>query len=531
MTQAEINKNAVAGVMALEDAKNLYEAIGEINDDFSGMDQGMDPMEYSADDLLTVNPVDNDPMGSIPDLSGASAEMDEETQKFVVDRFAEMAAKLPGDTIDMADVTPIATVIKAENGIKQDVNSFLEKMMMGATQRMATQNVSEAQPNGVAIDFNNDDTADVGSDVNAFGGFDGIAGLEEAPGGIESPEPALDANVGDAPSFDGIGDDLGVEDADFGMGDAGMGDTDMGVDAGVDGGEFDGAAIDDALGATDDGLGTEVGDEALGDAGMDMGDDIGADDAMPVGEDGDIGDDLDLGGDDDGLPVEGEDGVDDLGDDFSMEDDGASDDGMDDAEFESAMNRAQAKLESIRGEYVQARAADKIRSIVESFQARKNSETKKAKLESIVANYKKNEAKKARMESVTAARLDSIVDNYARNVNPSTNGDAQIKAKLESIAANYIANERRLEEKAAAENAKMEAVHNAERKLKAKLESISAGYHGSIRKAAETDAKLESIMNNYMKSEEYKSLTEGATKKSADDTLKAKLDSIVASVK
>lgn len=529
MTQTEINKNAVASVMALEDAKGIYEAIAELNDDFSGMPVDDGQMEYSADDLMAVNPMgNNDQMGMIPDLSGAGDDMDEETQKFVVDRFAEMAANLPGDTIDMSDITPIATVIKEENGIKQDVNGYLEKIMMAAANRLSQQNVSEAQPNGTAVDFSNDETAGIGSDMDAFGGFDSIGGgMEEAPGGV-GEEPSLQANMGEEePSFDGIGDGLGAEDADLGLdgglGAEGEGEGALGAEEGAgEGAEFDADAVngvfDESMGEGEPEGGFEgEGEGELEPFGEGEGEGEGTqaigDEEMGFGETPESGAEE--------IPADAGDGDAEMGEEM--------DDGFEsDEAFEANMNNAKAQLESIRGKYIQDRAASKIRSIVESFQARKNSETKKAKLESIVKNYKKSEASKAAAAADKAvnAKLESIVQNYAKSVS-----DNKVQAQLEAIVRDYHTKESNRKRAAFEAAGRLVRKENSERALKAKLESISGAYHAGIRKKAQTKAKLESIVNDYRNSAEFRALHEGASKKDSGSLLQEKLDKIIDSVK
>ena len=94
MTQAELNKNAVKSIFAIDDAKAQLESFG------SQLDLGLPPEEdfepKGFAELMTVNPSTDPNYG---DSSEKFADLgddlqDEQTQKFVIDKFAEEVIKI-----------------------------------------------------------------------------------------------------------------------------------------------------------------------------------------------------------------------------------------------------------------------------------------------------------------------------------------------------------------------------------------------------------------------------------------------------
>lgn len=506
MTQSEINAKAMADIFALEDSKGLFEAIGILNDDDTmndAMGAQAEP-DYGPDDMLTVIPGSDDQFAGQSLSPQVQQEPSDEDKRFVVDRFNELMTNEHKNVVDPTEIETKSPIIQRELGVgsRMNVSQFLTDMMNSATQRLSAQNVSEAQPTGVATD----DIAPQGSEQEApvdpmAADQMGTPAMEPAPGGI-APEPSLDANVDEMGGLDGITDD-------------GMG----GLDSEPEPPEPE-----------DDGLGLDgITDDALG------GDDLGGDAAAPEGDDGLGGDDLGLDGitddgfedsatapeagegDDAGIAPEEGDGAapedDVLGDsnldslsdgEFDDSETGdtapADDDTEEDAEFEAEMTAKKAQLESIYANYIEDRARTKIRSMVESYMAKKE---QKAKLESAKTETAKQESE-AQLESVAAEKRAELGDkvaslvesskasNRAKNVleaakrayakvNKANQKDAELDSMLESISTNYH---------------KVQAEKKASEKLNAKLESIVNKYKGKAEKPADAPkAKLESVQD------------------------------------
>ena len=532
MTQSEINAKAMADIFALEDSKNLFEAIGDLNDD-QGMGIGTEP-EYGPDDMLTVIPGSPDTFGG-QSVGAPVQEPSADDKRFVVDSFAEKMANAHKTIVDEDSIDTFSPIIQQEAGPKINVRQFLTDMMNSATQRLSSQNVSEAQPTGATPeDSITAPTEGAGTEMDPMAAADpmGTPAMDPAAGGI-APEPSLDANAGDPMA---AGDDLGLDGiTDDGMGDFGAepaapeGGDDLGLDGITDdglGGEGDlGAegepAGEDDLGLggiTDDGLGGEgdLGAEGEGDLGGDVGGegDLGAESEGDVGGEGDVLGDSNLDG---------------LSDDtFGSDDDGEKDSAIPeeetDADFEAEMTAKKAQLESIYSNYVEDRARRKIRSMVESYVAKKDAEAaKKAQFEA--AETKKveetAEAKRAELgskvagivesakdESRAAAMLEAAKRAFVKK-EASAKKDKELDSMLESIAANYH---------------KVQAEKKATGKLQAKLESISKKY--APKPKDNLDAKLEAISEKHDPAK--KAMTESVQPKKTG--LNAQLQEIIDSL-
>jgi len=532
MNQYENSKQAMANIYAIEDAKDIFEAIGALNDDTDpALDPSMGNDPFNPADLLSVTPASTDPSA----FNGAfdtPAEPSEEDQRFVVDRFAEELSKVKKDTVNLNDIAPIAAIIQDEVGTKMNVSDYLEKMMLGAHERLGSQNVSEAQPTGADANADAAAAAPEAAPVGALGDM-GTPALDAAPGGI-APEPSLETNPGDDLGLGAIPDDPDA-----------MGDLAAEPDpaaAGMEGG--DDLGLD---GITDDTTGLD--DLGAEEPAAEGGDDAGTDDIFADGGLDGLSDDA-LGGDEGA--VEGGDEatadeepaiVDDKPEDEpAVEDDApaeeaepAADDVDDEVKFEAEMAEDRAILESLHAQYVEDMARKKIKTLTEAFVMKQNQKDKKAQMESVIDSFdeKKSEAMlesvaadkrnelAAKLESVLAEQQEHAVEAQADVesaeapvVESAEKPETECAAKLESIVEGFAEDERK----------------DADRsRLLAKLESISATYHANEMKAAKleaqkrTAAKLESIVQNFKKP-----VTGNAPAKSS---LEQKLDSIVASVK
>ena len=471
MTQSEINAKAMADIFALEDSKNLFEAIGDLNDD-QGMGIGTEP-EYGPDDMLTVIPGSQDTFGG-QSVGAPVQEPSADDKRFVVDSFAEKMANAHKTIVDEDSIDTFSPIIQQEAGPKINVRQFLTDMMNSATQRLSSQNVSEAQPTGATPeDSITAPTEGAGTEMDPMAAADpmGTPAMDPAAGGI-APEPSLDANAGDPMA---AGDDLGLD----GITDDGMGD--FGAEpAAPEGG--DDLGLD---GITDDGLGGEgdLGAEGEGDLGGDLGGegDLGAESEGDLGGEGDVLGDSNLDG---------------LSDDtFGSDDDGEKDSAIPeeetDADFEAEMIAKKAQLESIYSNYVEDRARRKIRSMVESYVAKKDAEAAKK------AQFEAAEAKKVE-EAAEAKRAE--LGSKVAGIVESTKDESRAAAMLESAKRAFV---------------KKEASAKKDRSLDSMLESISANYHkvqAEKKAAGKLQAKLESISKKYAPKPE--------------DNLEAKLEAI-----
>lgn len=520
MTQAELNKKAMADIFALEDSKDLFEAIGGLNDEQAFSADPADT-EYGVDDMLTVIPGSTDPFAGQSIMSQEQQEPSAEDKKFVIDRFSELMAKDHKDVVSPTEIDSYTPIIQKEVGMRMNVNQFLTDIMNSATQRLSAQNVSEAQPTGAATD----EIAPQGTAPEApvDPAAMGTPAMEPAPGGVVA-EPSLDANVGTEPAPE---DDLGLGELDGG--DAGL--DDFGAEPAPEGDDLGLGDISD-----DTGLDTPV------EGGDDLG--LGDADAEPAAEGGDdlgLGEEggAEEGGAEEGAATPGDDdelfggsNLDNMSDDeFGGDDEGNSDSGdvpseNDDAEFEAEMAKNKAILESIHAKYVEDSARERVRTLVESYVRTKKAE-KQAQLEAAETERAQFEAKADKMRNELGDKVATLVE-------------AESKKKTAAILENAA---RAFDDAMKRKTEAAKAKKDASRKLAAKLEAISANFHKvSAKEAAvkKLNAKLESISAKYAKKgsnapktgaakAETKPMTESA-KDSVTDTLAKKLKDIVDSV-
>lgn len=579
MTQAELNKNAVKSIFAIDDAKAQLESFG------SQLDLGLPPEEdyepKGFDELMTVNPSTDPNYGESSEKFADLGDdlQDEQTQKFVIDKFAEEAAKRPGTTITAADITDICGAVQcaqlAQGGsiIKGDLVGFIKDTIAKAKNAQQSQNVSDAQPNGTVADdiapAAGEDAAPV-EDPNAVGGP--APTMEPLEPTVEPTEPSLEPNVDDGLGADPLAADDGLGALDTGIEDAGAADG-LGADLGVEGGEpapEDGAAELDAGGL--DGL--DDLDKDLGD--IDAEEDLGLeDDAAPAPAEGG-----------DAAPAEGEakdepkdepkaDESKDEGKDESKDEgkDDKKEEKDDDFDFEAVAKKAQALTEGETGDATEvtepataaeetakeeaipegeatvteeagadagtdvqvneecggaapaaAKADEQI--VQESF----NAEDAEAKVEAIAKEFRSNriaEKVQAQIEAYeakekkakTIAQIESVMSNFVK-----TEKSRDQKAQVESIVANFAQ-----ASKAAAEKAQLEAEAAKTSELQGKLDSIL--------ESVEVKEKAEPVVESVTAAPEKKTdavaetlaMVESAmAKMNADEeAAKAKLESIV----
>jgi len=531
MTQ-EKNKKAVADLFCMEDARAVCEAIGGLglNTDNQATD---DPLEYTPDNILDVTVNENpDGMPALPQFT--PKEMDSETQAFVVDELAKELQADGRESLNDEDLVPFMVKIKGENRISQDLTPFIDQITGNANNRLATQNVSEAQPNGVATNLTNGGN---GAAPAAPAVADPTAGMgalpPEAPGGLDAPTeaPALDANAGDSLNGDelwgndsaapGAEGDFNLDVPEPGAEDASAGGDDtFNLDIGDEGGEAPAGDDTDTIGELDfgdeGGEGASEGGDASAEGGSSEDDLFSALDGM---SDEDLDDGSDLGGDTGDAGDAG-----DLGDLGGEGEGGSEDEKPTETECaaapvktecgEAPADNTDIQLESIKANYVANLAKERVRAITEAYDRKRALAEKRALCESIISNYQENEAAKERktvVESTMGEKLSELGDKVA-TLCENASKDKGLDAKLESILNNV--------KKGKTLDAKFESILSGSNKprvqssssvLDAKLESIL----GKVKASKALDAKLESIVN----------------KVSADKAVDAKLAAIVESVK
>lgn len=531
-----MNKKAVADLFCIEDARAVCEAIGGLglnqNDEAAN-----EPLDYTPDNILDVTVNENpDGMPAFPQLG--QKEMDGETQAFVVDELAKQLQADGRESLTEEDLIPFMVKIKGENNISQDLTSFLDQITSNTDSRLATQNVSEAQPNGVATDLSKGGEGEASAaDPLAAAGMGELP--PEAPGGLAEPTeaPALDANPDDAFSLDAPGAEgdfnldvpepgaeVGAEGGDdsfnLDIGDEGgeapaddgtdtIGELDFG-DEGGDGGEAapaeggEGGSEEDDLFSALDGMSDEALDDGSADEGgeeapSEGGEEATADEEKPAeteANDGDATPVIENPGDQNTATVEcGE--VPPTGDEDL---DGAVD----------------SQLESIKANYVESIARERVRAVVESYERKRDMAEREALCESIIADYKaRHEAsdRQAMVESTMGEKLSELGDKVATLCESATKSDT-LDAKFESILGQFKAKK---------------AGETASQVLDAKLESIL----GKVKNDKAVDAKLAAIVES-VKAPKAATKAVPVTKAAPAAPkagLDAKLESIIATAK
>ena len=531
----EMNKKAVADLFCIEDARAVCEAIGGLG--LNPNDEATDePLDYTPDNILDVTVNENpDGMPAFPQLG--QEEMDGETQAFVVDALAKELQADGRESLTDEELIPFMVKIKGENHIPQDLTSFLDQITSNTDSRLATQNVSEAQPNGVATDLTNGGEGEAtAADPLAAAGMGELP--PEAPGGLAEPTeaPALDTNPDDAFSLDAPGAEPGAE------GDFNLDVPEPGAEVGAEGG--------------DDSFNLDIGDEG-GEAPADDGTDT-------IGE-------LDFGGEGgeggEAAPAEGGEGGSEEDDLFSALD-GMSDEALDDGSSEEggeetpaeggeeapAEGGEEAPVEEEKPAETEAKDDGAATPVIEN-----PGDPNKEKLpENGPAKPIKDECGEATVECGEQPAVQPTVEcGEQPAVEPAeapadfnSVADGDVDAQLESIKANYVESIARERVRAVVESyerkrdmaekealcesiiADYKARHEAEDRqamvestMGDKLSELGdkvAALCESTQKSDALDAKFESILGNF-KAEKAAEL--------ASQELDAKLESILAKVK
>jgi hypothetical protein len=499
MTQAELNKNAVKSIFAIDDAKAQLESFG------SQLDLGLPPEEdfepKGFDELMTVNPSTDPNYG---DSSEKFADLgddlqDEQTQKFVIDKFAEEAAKRPGTTITAADITDICGAVQcaqlAQGGsiIKGDLVGFIKDTIAKAKNAQQSQNVSDAQPNGTVADdiapAAGEDAAAPVEDPNAVGGP--APTMEPLEPTVEPTEPSLEPNVDDGLGADPLAADDGLGALDTGIEDAGAADG-LGADLGVEDkpAPEDGAAELDAGGL--DGL--DDLDKDLGD--IDAEEDLGLEaDAAPA-EGGDA------------APAEGESKD-------EPKDEPKADESKDDGKDESKDDKKDDKKEEKDDDFDFEAVAKKAQALTEGEAGAATEVTEPAAAAEETA---KEEAIPEGEATVTEGDATVTDDAVTEEAGADAGTDVQVNEECGAAKAGAKADEQIVQEGFNAEDAeaKVEAIAKEFRsnRIAEKVQAQIEAYEAKEKKA-KTIAQIESVMSNFVK-----------TEKSRDQ--KAQVESIVA---
>lgn len=565
----EMNKKAVADLFCLEDSRAVCEAIGGLglNPNDAATDE---PLDYTPDNILDVTVNENpDGMPAFPQLG--QEEMDSETQAFVVDELAKQLQADGRESLTDEDLIPFMVKIKGENHISQDLTSFLDQITSNADARLATQNTSEAQPNGVAADLTNGGEGEAPADPLAAAGMGELP--PEAPGGLAEPTeaPALDANAGDPLGGDALGGNEPAPEGDFNLDvpepgaevGAEGGDDTFNLDVGDEGGEApaddgtdtigeldfgdeggeaapaeggEGGSEEDDLFSALDGMSDEALDDGAAEEGGEApaeggeeapaegGEEAPAEEEKPAeteAKDGDATPVIENPGDPNSeklpengpaKPIKDECGeaTVECGEEPAVEPTVAPTEAP--ADFNSVMDAdVDAQLESIKANYVESIARERARTVVESYERKRDMAEKEALCESIIADYKARheaEDRQAMVESTMGDKLSELGDKVAALCESAQKTDT-LDAKFESILGNFKA------EKAA---------ETASKELDAKFESILS----KVKNDKAVDAKLAAIVESV---KAPKAAAPQAAPAAPKAGLDAKLESIIASAK
>lgn len=566
MQTETLQQKAMQDIFALDDAVSQFESFGSQLD--LGLPQAEDDAPKSFEDMLEVNPSDEPMEYGENFMSEGDDLQDKQTQKFVVDEFAKEAAKLPDGGITAADITGISAVIQMNNHITGDVRSFIQQTIDHAVQAQQQQNVSDALPNGtVAQDIAK--TGDAGADAGMDPVDGGIPPMEPIDPTAEpslepnpeplpdiGPEPGADplADMPDADNLGDINDSLDAEGSEAPLGDedgfAGSDDADGFTDAegkGEPAAEGDSADsdLDSFLDSEDDldkdaDLDSDKTDdtESLTDEGEDKGSEEDSDEdfnfeaiatkAKGLVEMTEGTEPTEQPAEADAVATAGETegetaATTDLGNESSEE----TTEEPSGEPITSSDNRSmEAQVESIVNEAKMKMAADKAKTILESYNDNRERENVLAKLDGVVSNLRKS--------IVT----ESIVANYAK--------ESKKQAALESMAnAVYDKDNKKQAAKSVFEStmAKIDSVLDTSKKssVQADADKVIAAFEAKQKSAKTLDSKLNSILESVavkkpvqtvdQKQAKINAMVESAAAKvSAENKFTAKLNSILEGV-
>ena len=547
MTQAELNKNAVKSIFAIDDAKAQLESFG------SQLDLGLPPEEdyepKSFDDLMTVNPSTDPNYG---DSSEKFADLgddlqDEQTQKFVIDEFAKQAAKRPGNTITVSDIADICGAVQcaqlAKGGeiIKGDMVSFIQDTIAKAKAAQQSQNVSDAQPNGtVADDIAPADNAAPAEapveDPAAVGGPAPV--MDPIEPTVEPTEPSLEPNADDGLGADPLAADDGLGALDTGIEGDPTADIAPETDAPAPGAEneLDAGALD-GLNDLDNDLGDVNETDDLG---------LGDDDAPKSDESSDT-ETKDEPKEDDSKDESKNEKKDD-GDTGEKKED-KKEDSDDDFNFEAVAKKAQALTEGTEEDAVasavpaeataaenavhegEAVATTEETPVTECGAAPAAEETPVTECGAAPAAEEApvtecGAAPAAEEAPVTECGAAPVADE--KPVAQEGADEADIEAKVEAIAKEFRSN--RIAEKVQAQIEAYEAKEKKEKTI-AQLEAVISNFEKS-EQARSKSAKVESIVANFAKaSKEAAEKAQLEAEAAKANELQIKLDSILESIK
>ena len=533
MTQAELNKNAVKSIFAIDDAKAQLESFG------SQLDLGLPPEEdyepKSFDDLMTVNPSTDPNYG---DSSEKFADLgddlqDEQTQKFVIDEFAKQAAKRPGNTITVSDIADICGAVQcaqlAKGGeiIKGDMVSFIQDTIAKAKAAQQSQNVSDAQPNGtVADDIAPADNAAPAEapveDPAAVGGPAPV--MDPIEPTVEPTEPSLEPNADDGLGADPLAADDGLGALDTGIEGDPTADIAPETDAPAPGAEneLDAGALD-GLNDLDNDLGDVNETDDLG---------LGDDDAPKSDESSDT-ETKDEPKEDDSKDESKNEKKDD-GDTGEKKED-KKEDSDDDFNFEAVAKKAQALTEGTEEDAVasavpaEATAAEN--AVPEGEAVATTEETPVTECGAAPAAEEApvtecGAAPAAEEAPVTECGAAPVADE--KPVAQEGADEADIEAKVEAIAKEFRSN--RIAEKVQAQIEAYEAKEKKEKTI-AQLEAVISNFE-KAEQARSKSAKVESIVANFAKaSKEAAEKAQLEAESAKANELQIKLDSILESIK
>jgi hypothetical protein len=536
----EMNKKAVADLFCIEDARAVCEAIGGLG--LKPNDEATDePLDYTPDNILDVTVNENpDGMPAFPQLG--QKEMDGETQAFVVDELAKQLQADGRESLTEEDLIPFMVKIKGENNISQDLTSFLDQITSNTDSRLATQNVSEAQPNGVATDLSKGGEGEAPvADPLAAAGMGELP--PEAPGGLAEPTeaPALNANPDDSFSLDAPGAESGAGAEAGAGGDFNLDVPEPGAEVGAEGGDDSfNLDIGDEGGEAPAGDGTDtIGELDFGDEGGEGGEAAPAEGGEAGSEEDDLfsaldgmsDEALDDGSADEGgeeAPAEGGEGgtadeekpteteandgdatpvIENPGDQNAATVECGEVPPTGDEDLDGAVD---SQLESIKANYVESIARERVRAVVESYERKRDMAEREALCESIIADYKaRHEAddRQAMVESTMGEKLSELGDKVATLCESAAKSDT-LDAKFESILGQFKAKK---------------ASDIASQALDAKFESIIS----KVKNDKAVDAKLAAIVESVKAPKAVPKAAHVATKSGLD----AKLESIIATAK
>ena len=548
----EMNKKAVADLFCIEDARAVCEAIGGLGLN-PGNEATDEPLEYTPDNILDVTVNENpDGMPAFPQVG--QSDMDDETKAFVVDELSKQLQADGRESLSAEDLVPFAVKIKGENHISQDLVSFIDQLTSGADARLSTQNTSEAQPNGVATDLTNAGEGEAAAEPAATEpGADALP--PEAPGGLAEPAeaPALETNpdaaLGGEPAAPAADGDFNLDVPEPAAEVAPAADGDFNLDIpGEDDGTAPASDNTDTIGELDFGDDTpaEGGEESA--PAEDKG--TSEEDDLFSALDGMSDESLDDGTDDDTKPEEDTKGEDAPAEEKDDKEDKPAETEASEVEAPAVVeepaaveapaatecgatepapapvtecgttepvtecgatepapvtecgetDKVDVQLESIKANYVEQLARERVRAVVESYQQKRALAEKQALCESIIADYKarkESEKRKAVVESTMGEKIGELGTKLAAMCE-SAEQPNDVDAQLEAIVNQYKGN----------------------KELDAKLESIVNNFKAS----QETAKKLDTIVESVKAPAE----APAETKKS---TLDAKLESIIANAK